>query len=522
MRLMEVRPNQATWDVIEFRNLYFFVGRYRARFEINQATFCRALKKLSDCLSLQTALQIPHRTSTREFREVTMASLFVLLLLAAVATLVGLVKPSILHVKCLTTRPRVFGAGMVVQFVLVVVVISLLPEGDVERQEGITKEERVIKQDQNPLEEKTAKVDKDSRANQEPERAAGNKTEKAEAKVERGKERSNRNSEDVSEARITEPRAADPDIDKDVTPEERVARWRHRRTKDPNYLTDLRWVLAEARLLLVRSKAATKQGEYVLGRALADSCDRIFRKYDVHYNPKGWLDNNWEKPYSWFHREEEDAWNLVLKCRGAWNLAIFKVGEAEYEGRGALFTREGTFERLVEYAVLKEFGNYHGTVSRFGFANEGSLDDKFVKDIDFENGILTVKLRAESDAYDINYRAREIKPTHPIKTMRNSRDFFAFVFNPRDWPKSVGKTFQKVKQVNIALYFPGEHSSEIVAARYGLTRTAFDAIVKQRGSKWGKLKAKDGTFQDFLKVKGTYYLHREMPDLGTPAHVLRR
>lgn len=450
-----------------------------------------------------------------------MASLFAfLLLLAAVATIVGLVKPSILHINWLSTRPRVFGVGMVVQFFLMVVAISLLPEGDVERQKGITKEERVIKQDQNRMEEKKVKVDEDAYANQESEPAAGEKTKIADATVERQKEKGN--SEDVSEAKITEPSAADPDIDKDVTPEERVARWRHRRTKDPNYLTDLRWVLAEARLFLVRSKAATKQGDYVLGRALADSCDRIFRKYDVHHHPKGWLDNNWEKPYSWFHQEEEDAWNLVLKCGGASNMAIFKEIEAEYEGRGALFTREGTFERLVEYAVLKEFGNYYGTVSRFGFANEGSLDDKFVKNIDFENGILTVKLRAESDAYDINYRAREIELTHPIKTMRNSRDFFAFVFNPRGWPKSIGKTFQKVKQVNIALYFPGQHSSEIVAARYGLTRTAFDAIVKQRGSKWAKLKAKDGTFQDFLKVKGTYYLHREMPDLGTPAHVLRR
>ncbi len=453
-----------------------------------------------------------------------MASLFAfLLLLVAVATIAGLVKPSILHIKWLTTRSRVFGVAMAVQFLLVVFAISLLPENDIERQGSIAKEERVkrIRQDQNPMVAKKVKVHEDPYTNQKPETAAGEKTKKAEAIVERAKETGN--SKEVSEARITtRPRAADPDIDKDVTPEERVARWRHRRTKDPNYLADLRWVLAEARLLLVRSKAATKQGEYVLGKALADSCDRIFRKYDVHYNPKGWLDNNWEKPYSWFHREEEDAWNLVLKCRGAFDLAIFKTIEADYEGRGALFTREGTFERLVEYAVLKEFGNYFGTVSRFGFANEGSLDDKFVKNIDFENGILTVKLRAESDAYDIDYRAREINLTHPIKTMRNSQDFFAFIFNPRGWPKSIGKTFQKVKQVNIALYFPGEHSSEIVAARYGLTRTAFDAIVKQRGSKWGKLKAKDGTFQDFLKVKGTYYLHREMPDLGTPAHVLRR
>ena len=78
------------------------------------------------------------------------------------------------------------------------------------------------------------------------------------------------------------------------------------------------------------------------------------------------------------------------------------------------------------------------------------------------------------------------------------------------------KDFKKMNEVILALYFPGKGSSEVVIARYGIKRAKFD-----RARNWGRLKAKDGTFQDYLKTHGTYYLHRDMPDKGTPAHILK-
>ena len=78
------------------------------------------------------------------------------------------------------------------------------------------------------------------------------------------------------------------------------------------------------------------------------------------------------------------------------------------------------------------------------------------------------------------------------------------------------KDFKKMNEVILALYFPGKGSSEVVIARYGIKRDKFD-----RAKNWRRLKAKDGTFQDYLKTHGTYYLHKDMPDKGTPAHILK-
>ena len=455
-----------------------------------------------------------------------------LFLVAFIAMLVGLVKPSALHIRWLTARYQVFAVGMGVLLLLMVIGISLLPETDEERQKRLAREAKIKaqKQEQALKEVEKARIDAEVQAKKEAELAVAKKEEEQAKKAKEVKENTERSkekgkTEDVAESETNKPKAVKQGKpDKELTPEERRSKELHRRTKDPTYLTDLRKVLEEQRELIAQAETALKENNHELVSSLFSSGMDLFRRNNVHYTPKGWLLGNWGKPYSWFHPEEETAWKALDELGAIHNLAQHKRMEAEYADRGALFTREGTFERLVELAILEKFSVYEGRVRRLGFDREGSRGEKFVKNIDYSNGILTVLLRADSDAYDIDFRNGEITPTHPIKTMRRSQKFFAFVFNPRGagWPRSLTKEFQKVKEVNITLYFPGERADEIVIARYGLTRKAFEAIVKPPAKKWAKLKAKDGTFQDFLKVHGTYYLHREMPDLGTPAHLLRK
>ena len=51
---------------------------------------------------------------------------------------------------------------------------------------------------------------------------------------------------------------------------------------------------------------------------------------------------------------------------------------------------------------------------------------------------------------------------------------------------------------------------------FGLTRSVGESLNVLRKS------IKDGTFQDLLKEKGTYWIHPQIPDIGTPISLIKR
>ncbi len=302
-----------------------------------------------------------------------------------------------------------------------------------------------------------------------------------------------------------------------------------RRTKDPTYVSDLRAALKEGKKLISEAEFALKARNYNLAKSLLDSAgENLYRRHKVYYNPKGWLKDNWSKPYSWFHPEEKHAYNQYFQAARLGQVVTFRESESQYEDSYALSTKRGSFERLVEIAILWEFRpSEEGQIYRLGLEEIRIVDGKemldgvkLIKNIDFTDGRLTVSLRAGVDSYNSNiFGDRKITLTHPVNTMKESHDFIWGLFNEDSsfhyFPEKFRKDFNKINEVIFALYFPGKGSGEVVIARYGIKRTKFDR------KKWRKLKAKDGTFQDYLKIHGTYYLHKDMPDKGTPAHILK-
>ena len=411
----------------------------------------------------------------------------VLILATCIATFVGLIKPTALRIKWLSSRLRVFGIGIVTVFLLLLILGNIIPE---------TEEMRRLRLASESKETRTEEEADSTAADRTPKEATG----------------------DLEEAESEESKKLETELN------EHQLKLLKRRTEDPSYLPDLRKAIEDYRALIYQAKAAMEKRNFEVAYELFLKGEDLFSTREVYYWPKEWLDGSkWKPPYTWYHPEEEIAYNENRILSKIARMAKYKTMERKYADQRALLTREGSFERVVELAILEKF--YHvqdGHVSRIGLDESGSRSKRFVKDIDFSNEILTVSLRAGSDAYDMNYRTGAVTLTHPIRTMRYSKGFFGFILNANQdrWPESINENLRKVNEIVIALYFPGQRADEIVVARYGLKRSIFEATLKQR-RKWAKLKAKDGTFQDFLKVHGTYYLHREMPDLGTPAHVLR-
>ena len=399
------------------------------------------------------------------------------------AMIVGLIKPSILRVSSLSSRLRVFGVGTFSLIVLSFIQESLesQPTQDGKRSVEI---------------EKTEISDSESKFDVK-------EDEERKERIEAGKLRE--------------------------------AEQLRRRTKDPTYVSDLRAALKEGEKLISEAESALKARNYNLAKSLLDSIletPDLYKRHKVYIFPKDasfvFLKKKYSKPSSWFHPEEERAYNQRFQAARLDNVVRFREAEAEFEDSGALSTKRGSFERLVELAILWKFRpSEEGQIYRLGLEEIRIVDGKemldgvkLIKNIDFTDGRLTVSLRAGVDSYNSNiFGDRKITLTHPVNTMKESHDFIWGLFNEDSsfhyFPKEFRKDFNKINEVILALYFPGKESGEIVIARYGIKRTKFDR------KKWRKLRAKDGTFQDYLKTHGTYYLHRDMPDKGTPAHILK-
>ena len=159
----------------------------------------------------------------------------------------------------------------------------------------------------------------------------------------------------------------------------------------------------------------------------------------------------------------------------------------------------GTFERLVEFGVHRRFSTVP-TVNYFGLQNGGVAP--FVKGVRVVGKTLEVSIRPQKG--DI-FRGEGNALIHPVKTIGGVKSFlYTYLVNY----KAAYLFFdhrEKFSAVTFLLYVPGARKgTEILVGKFGLGRSAG----------WEKKRsAKDGTFQTFLKEHGTYWLHREVPEL---------
>ena len=391
------------------------------------------------------------------------------------AMIVGLIKPSILRMPSLSSRLRVFGVGTFSLIVLTFIQESFEPQPTQDGKRSVEIE-------------KTEISDSESKSDVK-------ENEERKERIEAGKLRE--------------------------------AEQLRRRTKDPTYVSDLRAALNEGKKLISEAESALKARNYNLAKSLLDSIletPDLYERHKVYIFPKHvsfvFLEKKYSKPSSWFHPEEEQAYNQRFQAARLDNVVRFREAESQYEDAGDLSTKRDSFERLVELALLWEFRSHHDALIYLLYGGESY---RFVKNIDFTDGRLTVSLRAK-DSYSIDLSDGTVEPKHPVDTIKNSHDFIQLLFTkystgvPIYFRKELAKDFDKVDEVIIALYWPAtivKSGEDYLVARYGIRRAKFDR------EKWRKLKAKDGTFQDYLKMHGTYYLHKGMPDKGTPAHILK-
>ena len=241
------------------------------------------------------------------------------------------------------------------------------------------------------------------------------------------------------------------------------------------------------------------------------------------------------------HQEEEELRRLRAGGSELASFLLFRRLEQDQEAAGSLATLAGTFERLVEVVSLQAFSVHPrraGMTVRLGVAPSKV---RFLKDIEIVEKRITLRIRTE-DCYEVDWANRSIYLTHPRRFLGKYKLLLEYVFGEVGGEVGIGRSvpychegalpaqlpsggfsdlgdcqqFGQVEEVVVVLYFPGKESgSEMVVAQFGMERDRYD---KKR---WRKLKADDGTFQDHLKTHGTYWLHPEMPDMGTPAHLLR-
>ena len=202
--------------------------------------------------------------------------------------------------------------------------------------------------------------------------------------------------------------------------------------------------------------------------------------------------------------------------------AMLRIEEAEWDSMGFFRYEKGTVERAAEVRAIRwVFGAgpvndwRSEPVVEYSFL-KGGRKFRIVKNISVENGRLTINMHtAPYDIVKRAYSAGSVSFSHPLKLMR---DFRLLCYNlwsthPSEW--SV-KRFRGIKEIELIVYYPGGQSgTETPIARFGIGRKALE------GANWGDIRTKDGTFQDLMKKKGTYWLHSEVPDMGTPAHLVR-
>ena len=207
------------------------------------------------------------------------------------AMIVGLIKPSILRMPSLSSRLRVFGVGAFSLIVLTFIQESLEPQPS---------------QD----EEQSVEIEKIERSDSE-----------SKSDGEEDEERKNRQE----------------------TLKLQEVEQLHRRTKDPTYVSDLRAALKEGKKLISEAESALKARDYNLARSLLDSVrdyPDLYQRHKVYTSPKHksffYLEKKYSEPSSWFHPEEELAFNQRLEATRLYQVVRFRETESQYEDSRAL------------------------------------------------------------------------------------------------------------------------------------------------------------------------------------------
>ena len=208
---------------------------------------------------------------------------------------------------------------------------------------------------------------------------------------------------------------------------------------------------------------------------------------------------------------------LKMRIQG---FAKLGIEEAKWDSMGFFRYEKGTVERAAEERVIRwAFGvpkdRDNEPVVDYSFLKRGRKL-RVVKNISVEDGRLTINMRPEPD--DIvkrDYSAGQISFIHPVGLLKNFRYLCYQLWStrPSEW---LVKRFRGIEEIELVVYYPGGQSgTENQIARFGIGRKALE------GTSWRDIHPRDGTFQDLLKKKGTYWLHPEVPDMGTPAHLVR-
>ena len=208
----------------------------------------------------------------------------------------------------------------------------------------------------------------------------------------------------------------------------------------------------------------------------------------------------------------KDAWNTQMKLNGLDADIYLKEKEIEYTSKHWIRYPARSLERMFEIIIIDWYKSdvlmNEGSVFDYSFIRRG-LRKSIVKNIEFSNGKLSISLRADPDDFvDLNYRERSIDYKHPLKFMREFRSLLIAMWRSK-WEYNIEK-YSRVAEIEFSFYYAGSRSgTEQIIAKFGLTRNAVQS------TSFAKLRHRDGTFQDFIKQKGTYWLHQAIPDMGT-------
>ncbi len=264
----------------------------------------------------------------------------------------------------------------------------------------------------------------------------------------------------------------------------------------------------KAERLIPLAQAAYDDNRFHEARSLADSI--------YNFRLKGITDNLKNK-----HPKKLRLTDLQLLADKIQIFADFGIEEAKWDSMGFFRYEGGTVERAAEERVIQwAFRAPHLTreskpVVDYSFLKRGRKL-RVIKNISVENGRLTINMRLEPDGIvKKDYSAGSVLFIHPVELLKNFRRlcYDLWSAHPNEW---LVKRFRSIKEIELVVYYPGGQSgTENQIARFGIGRKALE------GANWRDIGAKDGTFQDLMKKKGTYWLHPEVPDMGTPAHLVR-
>lgn len=269
-----------------------------------------------------------------------------------------------------------------------------------------------------------------------------------------------------------------------------------------------------AKILIARARAEFKKENYAKCEAMADSARSVIYSKEVQIRAIP----NTGNPII------QDAWNTADDAGAVWGNSYRARQEIAWDSAGWFRYDKGTFERKVEFDILSWYINWMDSpvgddtpTFDYSFLRNGSIK-RIIKTIKFSSGILTINMRAEpNDIVDVRYSQRTTQLKHPIDFMRDFKGLTHKIFSePGLLNRRMRIRYKEVNEIVFTLYYPGKiRETEIPIAKFGLTRSVGESV------RWEDISFKDGTFQDFLKEKGTYWLHHEVPDMGTPISLIR-